>query len=237
MYPGHVSVSRADDADGAAREAVAAVREGRADVLMKGTINTDNLLRAVLDKERGLLMPGQVLSHITAACAPSYGKLIFFSDAAVIPRPTTEQFDAMLRYDTAVCRRMGIDTPRVALIHCTEKVSEKFPHTLAYSALQERAAAGDYGDVLVGGPMDVKTACDGESSRIKGISSPVAGCADILIFPNIESGNTFYKTITLFGGAEMAGMLCGTTAPVVVASRADSGDSKYYSLALACIAG
>lgn len=83
--------------------------------------------------------------------------------------------------------------------------------------------------------MDVKTACDADSGAIKGIASPVVGNADALIFPNIESGNVFYKTITLFGGAETAGMLYGTTAPIVVASRADSGESKFYSLAVACI--
>ena len=96
---------------------------------MKGIINTDNLLRAVLNKEHGILPKGNVLSHITVAQIPMYKKLLFFSDAAVIPRPTLEQFEAMLRYDLEVCRRMGIEAPRVALIHCTEKVNEKFPHT------------------------------------------------------------------------------------------------------------
>ena len=139
-----------------------------------------------------------------------------------------------LRYDLEVCRRMGIEAPRVALIHCTEKVNEKFPHTLDYVTLKERAAAGAYGNMYLDGPMDVKTACDAHSGEVKGISSPVVGHADLLIFPNIESGNTFYKTVSLFGDANMAGMLRGTASPVVVPSRADSGNSKYYSLALAC---
>lgn len=234
LHPDHVSVCMADDPDDAARRAVALVREGQADVLMKGTINTDNLLRAILDKQCGLLEPGHVLSHVTVAQVPSYGKLIVFSDAAVIPRPTTEQFEAIMRYAVDVCRRIGVDSPRVALINCTEKVSEKFPHTLSYNILKQKAAEGIFGDVLVAGPMDVKTACDAESGAIKGIVSPVVGNADVLIFPNIESGNVFYKTITLFANAETAGMLCGTGAPVVVASRADSCESKYYSLALAC---
>lgn len=237
LYPDHVSVCVAADPDEAARRAVALVREGQADVLMKGTINTDNLLRAILDKQCGLLEPGRVLSHVTVAQVPSYNKLIVFSDAAVIPRPTTEQFETILRYTVDVCRRIGVGCPRVALINCTEKVSEKFPHTLSYNILKQQAAEGLFGDVLVDGPMDVKTACDAESGAIKGIVSPVVGNADVLIFPNIESGNVFYKTITLFAGAETAGMLCGTAAPVVVASRADSCESKYYSLALACSSG
>ena len=236
-YPGRVETICADSPDAAARLAVGAVREGRADVLMKGCLNTDNLLHAVLDKERGLIRPGSVMSHVTAIEAPGYGKMLFATDVAVIPRPTTEQFDAMLRYATAVCRAMGTAAPRVALIHCTEKVSDKFPHTISYDERKLRAGRGDYGDACVDGPMDVKTACDAESGRLKGICSAVAGTADVLVFPCIEAGNTFYKTMSLFGHARMAGILCGTTAPVVVASRADSGESKFTSLALACLTG
>lgn len=234
-FKGHAEKIVTSSPDDAARKAVSLVRQKHADVLMKGTINTDNLLRAVLDKECGLLEPGHVLSHITVTKIPSYDKLLLFSDAAVIPRPTLEQFESIVSYGIEICRRLGKDTPRVALIHCTEKVNEKFPHTLSYESLKRKAAEGCFGDVFIDGPMDVKTACDKESGIIKGIDSPVVGNADMLVFPNIESGNVFYKTITLFAGAEMAGMLCGTTAPVVVASRADSNESKYYSLALACL--
>ncbi len=235
QYPDHVKVFEASSPDVAAQEGVLLVREGHADVLMKGIINTDNLLRAVLNKEHGLLPKGRVLSHITVAEIPTYNKLLFFSDAAVIPSPTLEQFDAMIRYNVGVCRKMGIDAPRIALIHCTEKVNEKFPFTLDYVSLKERAEAGAYGDVYLDGPMDVKTACDAHSGEVKGISSPVVGHADMVLFPNIIASNTFYKTLALFGDANMAGMLQGTTAPVVVPSRADSGNSKFYSLALACV--
>lgn len=235
-YPDKVTLIVADDDDDAARHAVKEVREGRADVLMKGSLNTDNLLRAVLNKEEGILIKGSVLTHIAVADVPSLNHLLFFSDAAVIPYPTTEQYDAITRYITDTYRSItGGDRPRVALIHCTEKVSEKFPLTLSYEELKANAAAGAYGEVEIGGPMDVKTACDAESGAIKGITSPVVGNANCLIFPDIEAGNTFYKTITLFGGATVAGMLVGTTAPVVVTSRADTADSKFYSLATACL--
>ena len=236
QYPDRVEVLVEPTPDDAARKAVALAHCGATDVLMKGTINTDNLLHAVLDKERGLLRPGSILSHVTATHIPAYGKFVVFADAAVIPRPTLEQYDAILGYAVGISRRLGVACPRVALINFTEKVSEKFPHTLYYMELRQRAAEGRYGDVLVDGPMDVKTALDTESGQIKGISSPVTGNADVLIFPNIESGNVFYKTLTLFAGAETAGMLCGTTVPVVVASRADSCESKFYSLAMACTA-
>lgn len=230
-----VSIRVCTDAAEASREAVAAVRRGEADVLMKGTVNTDVLLRAVLDKQNGLLEPGRVMTHLTMAHIPALGRLLMFSDAAVVPRPTLDQFDAIVRACADACHRFGIATPRIALTHCTEKVSPKFEHTISYAEIKSRAATGAYGSVVADGPMDVKTALDAESGSIKGICSPVAGKADVLIFPNIESGNTFYKTITLLASAQTAGWLAGTTVPVVVASRADSEVSKYYSLALACI--
>ena len=234
-FPGRVDIETLPTVDDAARRAVAIVRGGGADVLMKGSMNTDNLLHAVLNKEHGILEPGRVLSHVTVTQILAYGKLLVFSDAAVVPRPTLDQFDAILDYAVSVSRKLGVARPGVALINFTEKVNEKFPHTIYYEELKRRAAEGRYGDIEIGGPIDVKTALDAESGKIKNINSPVVGNADVLIFPNIESGNVFYKTLTLFAGAETAGMLCGTTVPVVVASRADSCESKFYSLAIACV--
>lgn len=235
-YPDRTAIILATDVDNASRKAVAEVRQGRAQVLMKGTVNTDNLLRAVLNKECGLLEKGHVLTHIAVAEIPGLQRLLFFTDAAVIPYPTTEQFHAQLGYIADTYRSVtGNDCPRVALTHCTEKVSEKFPLTLSYEELKKEAREGAFGSIEVDGPMDVKTACDAESGAIKGIASPVVGNADILIFPDIEAGNTFYKAITLFAKATVAGMLAGTTAPVVVTSRADTVESKFYSLATACM--
>ena len=231
--PGHASVTVVGSADEACTKGVGLVRGGEADVLMKGLVNTDNLLRAVLNKQTGLLPAGGVLSHLSVAELPHYKKLLLFTDVAVIPRPSLEQYRALIGAALDVHRRLGGTGAHVALIHCTEKVSEKFPHTLSYARLIEESRNGAFGDAVIDGPMDVKTACDAHSGEVKGISSPVAGDADILIFPNIESGNVFYKTLTLFGEAVTAAMLTGTTAPVVVPSRADSGESKYYSLCLA----
>lgn len=234
-YPSYVTVYEAEDMDVAARKAVELVHNGEADILMKGIINTDNLLKAVLDKEKGLLPKGRVLTHITLAQIPTYPKFIFFLDSAVILHPTYEQFKSMIAYAVSVCHHCGLEEPRVALIHCSEKVNEKFPHTLDYAKLKVDAVNGIFGQMQLDGPMDVKTACDIHSGDIKGLSSPVVGNADVLIFPNIESGNTFYKTVSLFARADMAGILQGTICPVVVTSRSDSSISKYYSLALACI--
>ena len=223
------------DADEAAAMAVKMVKDNQADILMKGLINTDTLLKAILNKENGLLPKGKLLTHLSAAQLPGYGKLLFFSDVAVIPYPTLEQRAAIIEYDLATCRKLGIEEPKVALIHFTEKVNPKFPNSTDYVELIKMAQTGKFGKVKMAGPMDVKTACDAHSADVKGLTSDVCGDADLLIFPNIESGNTFYKTITLFGKAVVAGILQGPSCPVILSSRSDSAESKMLSLALACL--
>lgn len=235
QYPDLVSAIHIENPDEAAREAVRIVREGGADILMKGIINTDNLLHAILDKEKGLLPKGKILTHLAVMQIPAYDKLLFFSDAAVIPRPTLQQRIEMIWYAIHTCHHFGIEQPRISLIHCTEKVSAKFPHSLDYVNIVELAEAGEFGNVIIDGPLDVRTSCERASGDIKGIVSPVDGQADVLIFPNIESGNAFYKSVSLFAHAEMAGLLQGPICPVVLPSRSDSGLSKYYSIAMACL--
>ena len=225
-----------DDKDECARRAVALCKNGEADILMKGLINTDNLLRAILNKEHGILRPGRVLTHVCMAEIPKYEKLLFFTDAAVIPVPTKEQRRQQISYMNYVCHALGIEEPRISLIHCAEKVSEKtFPYTKDYLDIIAEAQTGVYGRCIIDGPLDLKTSLDSVSLREKGIHSVIDGRADALIFPDIVAGNVFYKTITLFGYAKTAGVLQGTTCPCVVSSRADSPESKYYSLALAAI--
>ncbi len=220
----------------AARLAVEAVRRGEADVLMKGFVNTDVLLHAILNKETGILRKGRVMTHIAMAKLPNYPKLLLFTDAAVIPYPTQEQRAAQVAYITQFCHRMGIETPRISLIHCSEKVDAKnFPYTAGYTALKEMAVQGAFGHCIVDGPLDLKTSCSAHSMAVKGIESAIAGEADALIFPDIEAGNLFYKTITLFCQAQTAGVLQGTDVPVVLPSRGDSTESKYLSLCLACL--
>ena len=232
----HISFVPADDCDVAARRAVRLIHEGRADILMKGMLNTDNLLREVLNKETGILPKGRVLTHITAASFFSYPKLLFFTDSAVIPYPTQEQRAEQVRYITHVARAFGIEQPKVALIHCSEKVQEKhFPFTAGYRDIIAQAERGDFGSCVVDGPMDVKCACSTESLAHKGIASAVGGEADCLVFPDIEAGNMFYKSLTLFAHAETAAVLQGTLCPVVLPSRSDSKMSKFYSLALAAL--
>ena len=225
-----------DDKDECARRAVAMVKSGEADILMKGLINTDNLLRVILNKDTGILRPGHVLTHIAMAEIPKYDKLLFFTDAAVIPVPPKEQRRQQIHYINYACHTLGIEEPRISLIHCAEKISEKiFPYTADYHDIIAEAQIGKFGRCIIDGPLDLKTSLDQVSLREKGIRSVIDGQADALIFPDIVAGNVFYKTLTLFGYAKTAGVLQGTSCPCVVSSRADSPESKYYSLALAAI--
>ena len=218
------------------RRAVALCKNGEADILMKGLINTDVLLRAILDKEKGIIRPGHVLTHVAMAEIPKYDKLLFFTDAAVIPVPTPAQRRQQIHYMNYVCHALGIEEPRISLIHCAEKVSAKaFPYTTDYLNIIAEAQTGAFGRCIIDGPLDLKTSLDSVSLREKGIHSVIDGQADALIFPDIVAGNVFYKTLTLFGYAKTAGVLQGTQCCCVVSSRADSPESKYYSLALAAI--
>jgi phosphate butyryltransferase len=177
-----------------------------------------------------------VLTHIACAQMPQYDRLLFCTDVAVIPRPTKEQREEQLRYVLELCRTMGVEKPRVALINCSEKVNEKhFPHTVEYRELVAKAEAGEFGPCIVDGPMDLKTSLSEAALKKKHLESPIEGKADALIFPGIQSGNVFYKAITLFCQADTAAILKGPQVPVVLTSRGDSPASKFYSLALACL--
>lgn len=227
-------IPAADDAD-AARQAVSAVSHGRADVLMKGLIGTATMLRAVLDKQEGLLPSGGTLTHQAVAEWADYGKLLLCCDVAVIPFPTPQQRRVQVALAARTCRAMGIDTPRIALIHCSETASDKFPYTTDYAAIIAEAQRGDYGPCLVDGPLDLRTAIDAEALRTKGIESPLEGRADALIFPDIEAGNVFYKAVTGMMHLPNACMMAGTTHPVVLPSRGDDADTKYNSMAMAAL--
>ena len=221
----------------AAEKAVALIRRGDADVLMKGLIGTDILLRAILNKVSGLLPEGRVLSHLSVAEIPTYPKLLFFTDVAVIPYPTQKQRIAQIQYATHVCHQMGIYEPRIALIHCAEHGGRQFPFVDGYQEIKQMAATGDFGRCIVDGPIDVKSACSLQALQAKGIISPLNGEADVLVMPDIEAGNAFYKAMTLFAKARTAGILWGTQCPVVVPSRGDNAEAKFNSIifALACL--
>jgi len=216
-------------------EAVRMVKAGEADILMKGLVNTDVLLRAILDKEKGLLPPGNVLTYNAALEIPTYHKLIFFSDPVVIPSPSLVQRTAMIRYAIASAYKFGIMKPKIALIHATEIANPKIHYMQDYLDIMQMWRNGEFGDVIMDGPLDIFLALDAERGRIKNVPTPVLGDADILIFPNFECANCFYKGVSLFAKAEMGGLLQGTVKPVVLTSRSESVNSKFYSIAMACV--
>ncbi len=219
----------------AAAIAVAMVRSGEADILMKGLIGTDHFLRAVMDKEKGLMKAGAVMSYVCAIQVPDYNKLLFITDTAVIPFPDLDQKVAMANYAIEMASKFGINKPKLALIGASEKLSKHFPSSTDYPLMCKMVESGEISDCIIDGPLDIFLACDKEAVAIKGIDTPVAGEADILLFPSLESCNPFYKGLMQFGRGELAGMLRGTTHPVVLMSRSESEKSKFYCIALSCL--
>jgi phosphate butyryltransferase len=219
----------------ASKEAVSLVKSGGADIVMKGLVGTDSFLKAIMDKENGLMLPGATLTYVGAMQIPAYHKLLFITDPAVIPFPTLDQKIAMAQYAVAMANDFGIQKPKIALIGASEKMSNHFANSVDYAIMCKMAQRGQIRNCIMDGPLDIFLACDKESVTIKGIETPVDGDADILLFPNLESSNPFYKGMMLFGNGELAGILRGTSRPVVVMSRSESEKSKYYCLALSCL--
>lgn len=219
----------------AVNEAVRMVKADEADVLMKGLVGTDKFLKAVLNKENGLLPPKATMSYVCAIDLPKYKKLLFVSDTAVLPYPDLNQKIAMVNYSVNMARRFGIEKPKVALISATEKPNPSIPGTIDDAVICKMADRGQIKNCVIDGPLDIFLACDKSSIAIKGIDTPVNGEADVLIFPSLEAANSFYKGLMLFAGGELAGLIQGTIKPVVVMSRSESQKSKFYCIALSCL--
>jgi phosphate butyryltransferase len=222
----------------AGKIAVGLVRSGQADVLMKGLIPTSDYMKAILDKETGLLPSGNILTHVTVVELPAYqkshGKLLFVADVAIIPAPDLETKVKILEYCIAAAHSFGIEEPRAALIAATEKVSPRMKATVHAAEIKEMARRGEITGAIVDGPLALDVALSPEACRIKGLDSPLEGSADIMVFPNIEAGNVFYKSATILSGARLAAAVVGTTAPCVLTSRAESEESKLLSIAMGC---
>ena len=217
-------------------QAVQMVREEQGDFLMKGLCSTDKFLRAILNKETGLLPPKGTLSHCTVLEIPQYHKLLFVGDVAVIPAPDFKQKQVILDYIVRTAKAVGVDKPKVAVIAATEQVLPSQPATIEAAMLAKMADRGQIKGCIVDGPLALDVAIDKESVEIKGLVSPVAGDADCLLFPNIESGNVFYKSNSkLVPGVRQAGILVGAKVPCVLSSRADSIDTKLNSIAIAAM--
>jgi len=229
------NIIHSDNEADAAKEAVRLTVSGQADIVMKGLVGTDVFLKAVMDKQAGLMLPGSVLAYVGAVELPAYHKLLFLTDLAVIPFPDLTQKISMAEYAIEMAGKFGIQKPKIALISASEKVSHHFPSTGDYAEMCKIAKEGKIMACVMDGPLDLFLACDKKSVQIKGVDTPINGEADILLFPSLESSNPFYKSLMLFAKGEIAGLIRGTRKPVIVMSRSESEKSKYYCIALSCL--
>lgn len=218
-------------------KAVELINEGKGDFLMKGLLSTDKYMRAILNKEKGL-MPGKkndMLTHMAVFEVPRYHKLLVCSDVAIIPAPDMKQKQAILTHLITVAKSLEIAKPKVALLAATEQVSTGMPACVEAAIISKMGDRGMIKGAVIDGPLALDVAIDAESAKTKKLTGEVAGDADCLLFPNIESGNVFYKACTKFGGAELACMVVGAKVPCVLTSRGDSVKTKLYSIALAAL--
>lgn len=229
-------VQEADEAK-AGVKAVELIREGQGDFLMKGLLSTDKYMKAILNKEKGL-MPGtkaDMLTHMAVFEVPAYHKLLVCSDVAIIPAPDLKQKTAILNYLVKTAKSLEIEKPKVAVICPTEQMLTGIQSCVDAALLTSQNSRGQIKGCVVEGPLSLDIAVNKEAAETKKLSSPVAGDADCLLFPNLETGNVFYKACTKFAGAELACMVVGAKVPCVLTSRGDSVNTKLYSIALAAI--
>ncbi|TKI82844.1 phosphate butyryltransferase [Bacillus mycoides] len=228
----HIEVIAAASSAEAAELSVKSVSNGEADVLMKGNIPTANILKAVLNKEWGL-RKGSVLSHVAAFEVPNYDRLIFVTDAAMNIAPDVTKKAAIIQNTVEVAQAIGIDLPKVAPIAAVEVVNPAMQATIDAAMLTQMNRRGQIKNCVVDGPLALDNAVSQIAAEHKGIVSDVAGKADILLVPTIEAGNVLYKSLVYFANAKVGAMIAGAKAPIVLTSRADSAETKVYSLALA----
>ncbi len=218
----------------AAAQVMALVREGRAQMAMKGRIETGDFLRAALDRDTGL-RTGHLLSHVGVFEIPGFSRLLFMTDAGVVVAPDITQKIEIVQNAIDVAQTLGVQMPKVAILAATEMVNPKIPTTLDAANLSKMADRGQIRGGIVDGPLALDNAISSESSSIKGINSPVAGQADILVAPDIEAGNMLSKAITYFAKGRMAGVVVGAQCPLIVASRSDPHETKLLSMALGVV--
>lgn len=219
----------------AAAKAVELIRNGEGDFLMKGLVSTDKFMRAILNKEAGLVPPKTTLSHVTIIEHESYHKILIVSDVAVIPAPDIEQKKAIINYVASVAYKLGIDEPKIALIAPTEQVLTKVQSTVDSAILTKMSERGQIAKAIVEGPLALDVAINKEAAEIKKVRTPVAGDADGLVFPNLEAGNVFYKCLTKFTNAKVGATMVGAKVPCVLSSRGDSVETKLNSIALSAL--
>ena len=218
-----------------AAKAVALVREGKAELLMKGSLHSDEVLGAVIARETGL-RTGRRLSHVFLMDVPTYHKVLLITDAAINIAPTLEDKVDICQNAIDLARTFGVERPKVAILAAVETVNSKMPATLDAAALCKMAERGQIKGGLLDGPLAFDNAISREAARMKGITSEVAGDPDILLAPDLEAGNMMAKQLSFLANADSAGLVLGARVPVILTSRADSLRSRIASCAVAVLA-
>lgn len=215
-------------------KAVELVSQGKADMVMKGLVDTATFLRSVLNKEVGL-RTGKLMSHVAVFETEAFDRLLFLTDVAFNMYPTLKDKVQIINNSVKVAHAVGIDCPKVAPICAVEVVNENMPATLDAALLSKMSDRGQFKGCIVDGPYALDNALSEEAAKHKNVKGAAAGKADILLLPNIETGNVMYKTLTYTTNSKNGCILVGTSAPVVLTSRADSHETKMYSIALAAL--
>lgn len=223
-----------DGPQDSAQKAAMAAGAHEVHALMKGSLHTDVLLRAVLQKE-AKLRTGRLLSHCALVSVPTYARRIVVTDAALNISPDTDQKRDICQNAIGFARALGIDQPKVAVLAAIEMVNTKMQATLDGAILAKMADRRQIIGGIVDGPLDLDAAVDAEAARIKHIVSPVAGVADVLVVPNIEAGNMVYKNLAFMADSQMAGLVVGARVPIILTSRADAADTRLFSASVAVL--
>ncbi len=218
----------------AAEKAVALVREGRAEMLMKGSLHTDELLGAVVKRETGLRTERR-LSHCFILDVPNHSNVLIITDAAINIFPTLEDKVDIVQNAIDLALALGVDRPKVAILSAMETVNPKLDSTVEAAALCKMAERGQITGGVLDGPLALDNAISPEAARIKGIGGPVAGQADILVVPDLEAGNMLAKSLSFLADADSAGIVVGARVPITLTSRADSVESRLASCAVAAL--
>ncbi|TVQ31311.1 MAG: phosphate acetyltransferase [Geminicoccaceae bacterium] len=230
----HFEIVDAPHSHAAAEIAVAVVREGRAEMLMKGSLHTDELMGAVVDREKGLRTERRI-SHCFILDVPTYPKPLIITDAAINVRPSLLDKVDITKNAIELAHALGIERPKVAIISAMETVNPNVPSTVEAAALCKMADRGQITGAELDGPLALDNAINPEAARIKAINSPVAGQADILVVPDLEAGNMLAKSLSFLANADSAGIVLGARVPITLTSRADSVQSRLASCAVASL--
>lgn len=218
-----------------AQKAVSLIREGEGDFLMKGRMQTADLLKQVVNKETGLQV-GKIMSHVGIFSIPNYDKLIVLTDGGMLVTPDADQKEKIINNAVETLHNIGYDEPKVAVLCAAEKLNAKAPESVDAAELKERNVRGDIKGCVVEGPISYDIALSREIADFKGFKSPVAGEADILIMPNMAAGNILGKSWVLTAGGTMAGIIVGAKVPIVLTSRGATAEEKFYSIVFAAAA-